>query len=172
MNKADLYHQNKNNSVVDSEEALQSFENIFKWRSDGGDSVLDAGCGSGDVTYDVLLPFLPANFKRLVGVDISKEMIKFAQKTYTHPKLAFQEFNLDVAVEEQSLSNDAQTFDHIFSFFTLHWIQNQKQCMENFYKLLNSGGDMLLMFLAHHPAYDVYMEQSLDPKWAPYMNGM
>lgn len=168
MNKADLYHQNKNISLVDSQKALESLANSFKWRVDGCDSVLDAGCGSGDVTYEALLPFLPANFKRMVGVDISKEMIEFARKKYIHPKLSFQEFNLNVDLEKQSL-HDAEPFDHIFSFYTLQWIQNQKLCMQSFYKLLNPGGDMFLLFLAQHPVYDVYMEQSQDNRWGKHM---
>lgn len=168
MNKADLYHQNKNNSIVDSQKELQNLANNFKWRADGCDSVLDAGCGSGDVTYEVLLPFLPTTFWRMVGVDVSEEMVEFARKKYVHPKLTFEEFNLDVELEKQPLHN-ADPFDHIFSFYTLQWIRNQKLCMQNFYKLLNPGGDMFLLFLAQHPAYDVYKEQSQDSRWAKHM---
>lgn len=168
MNKADLYHQNKNNSIVDSEKALQNVASVFKWRTDGCDSVLDAGCGSGDVTYEVLLPFLPATFRRVVGVDISKEMVEFAQTKYVHPNLSFQEFNMDVELEKQQLKN-AEPFDHIFSFYALHWIQDQKLCMQNLYKLLLPGGDMFLLFLGQHPAYDVYAEQSKDSRWAKHM---
>lgn len=168
MNKADLYHQNKNNSIVDSEKALQKLAGVFKWRADGCDSALDAGCGSGDVTFEVLLPFLPATFRRVVGVDISKEMVEFAQKKYVHPKLSFQEFNLNVELEKQPLK-DAEPFDHIFSFYAIHWIRNQKLCMQNFHKLLLPGGDMFLLFLGQHPAYDVYVEQSKDSRWAKHM---
>lgn len=168
MDKADLYHQHKMTSMIDSRKVLESFVNVFKWRADGGDSVLDAGCGSGDVTYELLLPFLPANFERLVAVDVSMEMIEFARKKYSHPKLSFQQFDLNAEVEKQAL-HDAKPFDHIFSFYTLHWIHNQKLCMENFYKLLNVGGDMCVMFLAHYPVHTVYLEQSQDTRWAPYM---
>lgn len=168
MNKADLYHQNKNNSIVDSEKALQHLADVLKWRPNCCGAVLDAGCGSGDVTYEVLLPFLPATIERVVGVDISKEMIEFARKKYVHPKLSFLEFNLDVELEKQSFKY-VEPFDHIFSFYAIHWIRNQKLCMQNFHKLLRPGGDMFLLFLGQHPAYDVYVEQSKDSRWAKYM---
>ena len=168
MNKANLYHQNKNNSVVDSQIALQNWASVFKWRSNGCDSVLDAGCGSGDVTFEVLLPFLPTNFKRLVGVDISNEMIKYARKSQIHPKLSFEQFDLCSDLEKQPF-NSAKSFDHIFSFNTIHRVPDKKKCIQNFYKLLGSNGDLLLLFAANHPIYDAYKEQSFDERWASYM---
>ena len=39
-------------------------------------TLLDVGCGSGDVLVDTILPKLPENFIEIVGVDISDEMIK------------------------------------------------------------------------------------------------
>lgn len=94
--------------------------------------------GPGDVTAEVVLPFLPANFKRLVGADVSKEMVEFCRKTHKHPKLSFEQFNFDQELEKQPFSN-VEPFDHIFSFYCLHFIQNQKLCLQNFYKLLNPG---------------------------------
>lgn len=168
MNKPDLYRQAKKSSMIDAQQALEDFENVFKWRTDSGDSVLDAGCGPGDITRNTLLPFLPENFKRLVGVDISDKMINFARTTHIHPKLSFEQFNLEQVLEKQSL-HKMEPFNHIFSFYVLMYIHKQKTCIENFYKLLKNEGDMLLSFLAQHPHYDVYKEQSQDPKWAPYM---
>lgn len=168
MNDPELYHKSVTRTNNDSEKMLLRFADFIKWRSDGGDSVLDAGCGAGHNTYNVILPFLPENFKRLVGVDLSPNMIEFCRKRYSHSKLSFEVFNLDVEVEKQSLHRSG-LFDHIFSFYTLQWIPNQSLCLHNFHKLLKPGGDMLLVFLGYHPIYDVYKELSLDIKWAAYM---
>lgn len=86
MNKAVLYHKANQAQRYNAQQALQEFAIIFEWRSDGRDSVLDAGCGTGDVTFDLLLPILPPNFERVVGVDISKEMIEYARETQLHPR--------------------------------------------------------------------------------------
>lgn len=168
MNKAALFRDSNKVTQFYAQKALEEFSSMIKWRSDGNDSVLDCGCGPGNVTFDVLLPKLPVNFQRLVGVDISKEMIDYAKKTYVHPKLSFEPLNLDIEVEKQSL-NDMEPFDHITSFFCLMWIKNQKMCIQNFYKLLKPGGDMLLVFLASHAGYDAYKQLSRDNRWAQYM---
>lgn len=168
MNKAALYSQSNHFQRRDAQEALHEFAYTIRWRSDGCDYILDCGCGSGDVTAEILMPILPINFRRLVGVDISKEMLDYARKTQIHPKLSFEQFDLCTELEKQPLSN-AVPFDHIFSFYTFQRVPDKEMCLQNFHKLLDANGDMLLVFVANHPLYDVYKEQSLGGKWAEYM---
>lgn len=168
MNKAALYCQSNQFQKRDAHEALQEFIDTIKWRPDECDSVLDAGCGAADVTVDVLMPILPLTFRRLIGVDISTEVLDYARNTQIHPRLSFEQFDLCTDLEQQSLST-VEPFDHIFSFHTFHTIPNREKCLKNFRQLLSASGDMLLAFVANHPIYDVYKEQSLDNKWAEYM---
>lgn len=168
MNRPELYRQVNKIQRRDAQEALEEFADSIKWRSDGCDSVLDAGCGSGDVTLDILLPILPRNFHRLVGIDISREMIDYARKTQINPKLSFEQFDLCIELEKQPLSS-IKSFDHIFSFYTFHRVLDKQMCIQNFNKLLNENGDMLLTFIGNHPLYDAYKEQSFDKRWASYM---
>lgn len=168
MNKAALYRKNNKITRCTSQELMQEFASRLKWRSDGRDSVLDAGCGPGDVTLDIVLPALPSTFERLVGIDISEDMLDYARKTQVHPKLSFEQFNLGMELEKQSL-NGIEPFDHITSFFCLMWIRNQKICIRNFHKLLKPGGDMVIAFIKHHVVYDAYEHLSQDIRWAEYM---
>lgn len=148
------------------QEALQEF--AIDWRCDGGDSVLDAGCGPGDVTVDILMPYLPANFSRLIGVDISNKMIDYARKTYVRPNLSFEKFDLTKDLEKQPFRN-VKPFDHIFSFYVIMWISNLETYFQNFHKLLAPNGDLFLLSPGKYPAYDVLKAQSLDKRWAQYM---
>lgn len=169
MNNAALFHQYSEVSRRDSMQALQDFADIFNWRPDGSDSVLDAGCGPGDITYSILRPFLPSNFERLIGVDISDKMIDYARQTYAHPKLSFQHFNMDMELDEQPFKDNKQTFDHIFSSYCLMWISKPKICLANFYKLLKPGGDILLLFTPRSPTRDIYKDQKENTEWAKYI---
>lgn len=168
MNKPKLYCQGNSVQRREAEGILQDFGEKIKWRSDGCDSVLDAGCGSGDVTVDILKPILPANFERLIGIDVSNEMIDYARKTQVHPKLSFEQFDLGVEIKKQSL-NGMECVDHIFSFNCLHWVQNLRVCIENLYKLLVPGGDMLVTFVLSNELFDAYKEQSENSPWSKYM---
>lgn len=161
MNRPELYTQVNKIQRRDAQEMLEDFAGKIGWRLDGNDSILDAGCGSGDVTVDILLPVLPKNFHRLVGIDISKQMIDYARKTQIHPKLSFEQFDLCTDLEKHPLTN-LQQFDHIFSFYTFHRVPDKTMCIKNFNKLLGTNGDLLLLFAGNHPIYDAYKEQSLD----------
>lgn len=169
MNDVPLYHRYTEISRRDTLQALQDFANDINWRADGSDSVLDAGCGPGDITHNIILPFLPQKFSRLIGVDISDKMIDYAQTAYKHPNLSFQQFDLDVPLKEQSLAG-VRKFDHIFSSYCLMWISKPKQCLANFYDLLKPDGDMLLWFLPQSPTRDVYKDQAQNSRFANYMN--
>lgn len=100
MDNPELYIQANQPQRFGALEALQDSSSTINWRCDGRDSIIDAGCGPGDVTVDILMPYLPANFIRLVGIDISKEMIGYARRTYVHPNLSFELFDLGKDLEK------------------------------------------------------------------------
>lgn len=153
----------------DAKEALEEFSHVFKWQPNGGDTLLDVGCGSGDVTNDIILPFLPENFECVVGADVSHKMVEHAKEKFKTSKLSFQYMDADQDVEEQEIFRNGPLFDHITSFYCLMFVKNQELAMQNFYKLLRPGGDMFLLFVADHPIYDVYEQQAKDKRWAKYM---
>jgi juvenile hormone acid methyltransferase len=118
-----LYAKSHEITKTLSTTVLPQYINSMSWKP--GDRVLDLGCGPGDVTAEVLMPRLPADFSVLVGADLSAEMIQYASENYTHPKLRFIQFDLlkDLGNISQLLPSD---FDKIFSFFLLHWIPDNR----------------------------------------------
>jgi juvenile hormone-III synthase len=122
MNEAQLYKKSNALQRRDAKKVLEEFAHLIQWN--GGDSVLDVGCGSGDVTVDFVLPQLPDTFSRLVGVDISGEMVKSANEAYQHPRMDFKVLNISGSVDQ--FVREMQEFDHVMSFYCLHWVQNQK----------------------------------------------
>lgn len=96
----------------------------YRWDQEIGESVCDIGCGDGDVTVDILLPALPANFSRLCGLDTCEFQIMYAVGENKHH--SNQEYDiLDVAIPELP-SKYEEAFHHLFSFNCLHWVVNQE----------------------------------------------
>jgi juvenile hormone acid methyltransferase len=107
-------------------EVLRLYINRMSWKT--GERVLDAGCGPGTMTTQVLMPRLPADFSLLVGADMSADTLHYANSNYKHPKLKFTHFDLVKDVENTSQLQPS-TFDKIFSFYCLNWIPDQRYCL-------------------------------------------
>lgn len=167
MNKADLYQRSNGLQRRDARQVLEEFSSMLQWRENGRDSVLDVGCGSGDVTIDYLLPLLPMTFSRLVGSDLSEQMIRYARDVYKHPNIEFEK--LDISGDVDKFLSTFEPFDHVTSFYCLHWVQNQKKAIQNIFNLLRPEGDCLLVFLANNPIFDVYKRMAESNKWSQYM---
>ncbi|XP_017780260.1 PREDICTED: juvenile hormone acid O-methyltransferase-like [Nicrophorus vespilloides] len=164
MDNAELYSKNHRVQFDEATFVLENYINAIKWKN--GDSILDVGSGSGEVTMEVLAPLLPHDFGKLVGLDISPEMVNHAKKQNKNPKIDFIE--CDIAFE--NITNTVQEkFDHIFSFFCLNWVQNQKQTVKNMYNLLKPGGDMLLAIVTKSTNYDIYESMVTYTKWSKFL---
>lgn len=144
MKDVELYKQTNEMQRRDSKHTIDEFSHLLRWRDDGFDSILDIGFASADIMMDFLLPILPKNFKCLVGVELSDEMVEFARKQYSHPKVSFEKFDIGIDIDKQSFQHEP--FDHITSFYCLNRVEDQECAVRNMYKLLKPGGDILLAF--------------------------
>lgn len=133
MNNAKLYHKSNALQKRDAKQILDEFSHLFNWRSDGTDCLLDIGCGAGDVLVECIIPKMPKNFAKVVGIDISDEMTRYAKEKYQNKHVDF--YKVDIASDcltSDLMSCDTKdsvrlgNYDFITSFYCLHWIQNQR----------------------------------------------
>ncbi|KAM7303643.1 juvenile hormone acid O-methyltransferase-like [Ixodes scapularis] len=125
--------------------------------------VLDIGCGTGDFTKDVLLPWSHPCTK-VVAVDASSAMVDYARANYGHPAICYDVLDLG-APDVSTFVEKYGRFDRIYSFFCLHWIRNQEAAFRNISGLLKDGGEALLVFSAQFVLYDVWMEMAAMERW-------
>lgn len=125
--------------------------------------VLDIGCGTGDFTRDVLLPWSHPCTK-VVAVDASSAMVDYARANYGHPAICYDVLDLG-APDVSTFVEKYGRFDRIYSFFCLHWIRDQEAAFRNISWLLKDGGEALLVFSAQFVLYDVWMEMAAMERW-------
>lgn len=95
-----------------------------------GKVVLDAACGSG---YGSQLLAL-AGAKKVIGVDIRKDVINYAKKNYSHPNIEYRVGDLN------SLSLPKKSVDLIVSFETIEHVDNPEKVMKLLKGFLSSDG--------------------------------
>lgn len=101
----------------------------------GDEHILDAGCGSGRVTTELLKAFPQA---RVTAMDASQNMVDEAGKTLAA-------FSDRVKVEHLDLLDLSaeQSFDVVFSTAVFHWIKDHPKLFSNLLRALRPGGLLL-----------------------------
>jgi ubiquinone/menaquinone biosynthesis C-methylase UbiE len=98
--------------------------------------ILDAGCGTGIFTLDVL-----SLGTHVIGVDLSLPMLsRGAQKTRGH---RFQAVLADIS----SLPFPENTFDKVVSVTALEFIEDAKRAMEELFRVTKKGGCIVVATL-------------------------
>lgn len=130
MHQASLYQRANNVQRHDAKQIMEQYANVIQWRHDGHDALIDIGSGSGNVLMDFVYPLLPKNHELLMGTDISAKMVGYARKCYeAYDSAKFQILDIGCDTLPKQLRG---RFDHVSSFYCLHWVQNQK-----FVKIIN-----------------------------------
>ncbi|XP_012064329.1 PREDICTED: uncharacterized protein LOC105627661 [Atta cephalotes] len=114
------YTLNNNLQREKASNVIDEFEEYLKGISG---KCLDIGCGPGDITKDMILPALDPNAV-VIGIDISKNMIDYANKKYSVPKKLEYDV-LDIQIKNLPTKYISE-FDFIFSFNSLHWCNDIK----------------------------------------------
>jgi trans-aconitate 2-methyltransferase len=99
----------------------------------GDEKVLDAGCGTGRLTKE-LLELLPRG--KVVGLDASENMLRTARE---HLSPMFGERVEFLAADLLDLGFD-QKFDGIFSTAAFHWVRDHDRLFAVLFRALKPGG--------------------------------
>jgi SAM-dependent methyltransferase len=116
---------------------------------------LDIGCGSGWATR---LMAERASEGRVVGIDISDEMIEVARSTST----SFSNVSFDVASAESLPFRDNE-FTHAFSMESLYYYSKMAAALREIHRVLDHQGRFVTVV-------DLYLENEPSHQWIPTLN--
>jgi trans-aconitate methyltransferase len=139
-------------------------ESLAALRLEGGERVLDVGCGDGKTTAAIAARVPRGS---VLGLDPSRQMIAFAAEHFAppdHPNLGF------VVGDARTLCYD-QEFDLVVSFYALHWVPEQGAALRGIRAALKPGGTTLLQFVRQgerSSIEDVIEATRQEPRWAGY----
>jgi SAM-dependent methyltransferase len=133
----------------------------------GDELVLDAGCGSGRLTAE-LLERLPEG--RVIAVDISQNMLEQARE-HLQPRFGERVSFRQADLQELAV---AEPLDAIFSTAALHWVLDHPCMFHGFYAALKPGG-WLVAQCGGGPNIAAVIERFNaivpDERFAPYFAG-
>jgi trans-aconitate 2-methyltransferase len=114
---------------------LKVLKKLQGFRLRGDEHILDAGCGSGRVTAELLRAFPRAS---VTGIDASENMVNEARNTLAS-------FGQRVSIERMDLLDLSveKTFDVVFSTAVFHWIKDHECLFANLFRALRPGGVLL-----------------------------
>ncbi|KAF5290679.1 hypothetical protein FQR65_LT01969 [Abscondita terminalis] len=165
MNKPDLYLKHKELGKGGCQKMLEKHYHLFEQNHKEPVTMIDIGCGPGHTAHKVLMSLFKTPIRKVIGCDISEEMINFANTTYGNEQLSFKVIDLSREVPEEFVSN----FDYVFSFWTFHWVQNQRPLFANIHKIMKPNGQMFFTFVAKSKLYDIYQKVWRKPEYSKYI---
>jgi trans-aconitate 2-methyltransferase len=108
----------------------------------GEETVLDAGCGSGRVT-EQLLAKVPRG--RVVALDSSPAMLEVARRRLAEPAAAgrVRFVEADLLLVDLGVLGEDERLDAVFSTATFHWVTDHDRLFANLFSLLRPGGQLV-----------------------------
>ena len=110
------------------------------WRCPVGETVLDAGCGSGRVT-EMLLSRLPRG--RVVALDVSASMLAEARRRLAGAGRRVSFLELDLLDLGPRTSRRWRALDAVLSTATFHWVTDHDRLFANLASVLRPGGQLV-----------------------------
>lgn len=135
---------------------------LSHWKFTGNEKVLDIGCGDGSISAVIAKKYVPNG--SVLAIDLSKDMIDFANKKHNLKNLKFQ-------VIDASDIRCNNEYDLITSFYCIHWIKDQQAFVDNISKCLKPNGKILFYIMTEidkNLLQQVFHTVLSDPKWATY----
>lgn len=125
-----------------------------------GASVLDVGCGTGELTLEIAKLVGPKG--RVTAIDPDAARLALAKKNKSEVEW------LNSRIGEFS---SKEQYDYCFSNFVLHWIQNQPEALDKIQSALKPGGKFGYSVIAYVPSIIQGITRTIGPESTKLLDG-
>lgn len=126
-----------------------------------GKKVLEIGCGGAQCGIA-----MAKKGAKVIGIDISKEQLKFAEKLAEENKVKIKFYQRDIESLKPIKSNSQ---DIVFSAYALLYVENLKKCFKEVYRVLKKKS--LFVFSLDHPFWRTINNRTLKLKESYFKTG-
>ncbi|MFQ5681694.1 MAG: ArsR/SmtB family transcription factor [Candidatus Binatia bacterium] len=102
----------------------------------------DVGCGTGSLTFE-----LSRIAKKVIAIDLSREMIRYAGRAAKGKRISNVEFRLGDA---EDLPVEAECVDAAFCLMVLHFLKDPARAIAELCRITRPGGSLILLDLVPH----------------------
>ncbi|XP_066270400.1 juvenile hormone acid O-methyltransferase-like [Branchiostoma lanceolatum] len=158
--KAEHYSQNRCYQQSFAVEVLQQY---MKWEE--GDTVLDAGCGTGEICkYISQQPGVAS----VVGFDVSSEFVSYSSQYNSSTNVLYHVADVsDVTTFKPEWQG---AFSKIVSIFVLQWVHGKAEALKAMHSCLKPRGEILLACVSDKSRFcRTWMNMASHPKWKIYL---
>lgn len=126
------YHNNSKLQYKWGIDLLEKCKHLFE----EDNTVLDVGCGNGNVTTQIL-KYQP-KIKSIIGIDGSADQIDFAIKNNIDEVITYQIIKLNEI-------NFVNKFNIVFGCCIFHWVSDQQSIFAKIYQALKNNGKFMFV---------------------------
>lgn len=128
----DQWYQTKMGNFIDQVETGLAF-NLFNVKE--GIKVLDIGCGTGNFSIK-----LAQKGCKVIGIDVSEEMLSIAKKKAEKAGLDIQFYHMDV----YDLKFEDESFDAVFSMAAFEFVKEPQKAIDEVFRVAKKGSKILI----------------------------
>jgi ubiquinone/menaquinone biosynthesis C-methylase UbiE len=115
----------------------------------------DIGCGTGSLTFE-----LSRFAQKVIGIDLSKEMLRRAREIAREKEIRNVEFRRANAL---ALPLDADSVDALFCVMVLHFLPDPERAIAEFRRVTRPGGSVIVVDLVQHR--QEWMREQMAHRW-------
>ncbi|GJQ87695.1 putative juvenile hormone acid methyltransferase [Trypoxylus dichotomus] len=147
------------------DDGFNNYGHLLKWKAEK-ETVLEIGCGDGFITREILYKRYGDHIKKLIAIDKLDSMIEYAKSFNKNESIDF--VTMDIK-DQNSIEKMKGCFDHIFTFYTIHWITDSRSLMRNFYDILKPSGQVFISIMVNSAVHESFRRLSKKGVWCKYV---